>query len=1082
MKGTDALNLDESLVVAFERVAMIFSSRIALGSERWEPTYQELNQTANRLAHRLIACGVSPGDRIAILMAHDAPMVAAVLGALKAGQIIVALDPGDALPRLKTLVEDAEPSVVVTDVQNRELAAEFARTGRRVLNFEIEIAAGLADNPSIEIPPAQTACLTYTSGTTGRPRGVMKTHRQLRRAVAAHTESMLYTENDRNPLFSAISTGQGMTAIWWTLLNGAMLCPFPLAKKGVTGLADWIVDRGLTTYASSASVFRTLVKTIEGRPIFSNVHAVWLASESITADDFRLFRKHFPPTCALVHGLSSSETSNIAWSRWTQADRVPDGVLPVGHFSRDMDVALVGDDDQPVARGEVGDIVVTSRYVAAGYWRDPDLTAERFSAELDDQGTRRVRSGDRGRINADGLLEFCGRAGDYIKVRGNRIALADVERTLAGLDGIDGAAIIAVPRQLGEPMLVAFVVKASGASWTAPRLRQAMRACLSLSMVPSQIVFLDRLPFNRGNKIDREALRQHALPMRDDIRGERPRTETEVLLADIWADIFALSDIRLDEDFFGLGGDSLIGALVAARVHAALGVELTLGEIADHPTVAALAAVIDKRRRTGVVAPPIVRVPRAAHMPLSLFQEAMWPGCRRAEFTNVQSSRILGPLDVEAYKECLRYLVNRHEILRTTIGLVDDRPVQIIHPSAPLDFSIVDLTDCDDPEGRADEIFCEAAAQPIDLETLPIMRHVLAKIADDHYRLARINSFMIVDGFSARILERELAALYEAKLQGRTPAHPAQAPLHYADYAVWQRQITQAHVGPYLEETMAWWEGHFASRPPATKVPLRRWIRRSGLDPSEGVLRWMIEGTAAKRLDEIARHAGTTHFVVRLAAFAALVANMTGNPAVAIGTFFDNRNRAQAQAIVGRFVNWVPLVFSYDSSKTFVEWLQIVHARVFETLAHSELPFDTIQKQLQAKGIKPPETEITFMLSRDNPEQQFGNLAVINDIFSVGTMPWGCMFYVDEKAPVNCHVRFDANRCDQKDMRALLDRYLRLLEAVARQPAASMGTLLTSLGAKPPRLMRAMYAARFRDLLSLKSIRGASKTWLSSRG
>jgi hypothetical protein len=555
-----------------------------------------------------------------------------------------------------------------------------------------------------------------------------------------------------------------------------------------------------------------------------------------------------------------------------------------------------------------------------------------------------------------------------------------------------------------------------------------------------------------------------------------------VLLADIWADVFELSDVRLDEDFFSLGGDSLMGALVAAQVHAALDVELTLGEIADHPTVSALAAIIDKRRQTGIAAPPIVHAPRAAHMPLSLFQEAMWPQCRGPDFTNVQSTRIVGPLDVEAFKECLRYLIDRHEILRTTIDLVEGRPVQIIHPTAPLDFSIVDLTDCDDPEGRSDEIFREAAAQAIELGKLPIMRHVLTKIADDHYRLARINSFMIIDGFSARILERELAILYEAKRQGSAPPLPAQAPLHYADYATWQRQITRADDSPYFNETMTWWQRHLATTLPATKLPLRRLVRRKGLNPSDGVFQWMLEAGAAKRLDEIARSAGTTHFVVRLAVFAALIADMTGNPAITIGTFFDNRSRAQAQNIVGRFVNWVPLVFSYDPSKTFEEWLQIVHARVFETLAHSELPFAAIQKQLQAKGIKPPETDITFMLSRDNSSQQFGNLAISNDIFTVGTMPWGCLFYVDEKAPANCHVRFDANRCGQKDMRALLNRYLRLLEVAACEPAASIGMLLTSLGAKPPRLMRALYAARFRDLLSLKSIRGAAKTWLPLRG
>ena len=229
-EGVEAPDFDESPVAAFERVAATFPSRIALGSDVWEPTYRGLNETANRLAHRLIACGVASGDRVAILMSHDAPLVAAVLGILKAGSIVVALDPGDPVSRLKMLVEDAEPSVIVTDVQNRNLAAEFGHPGCSILNFESETATGPVQNPSIEIPPEQTAFLTYTSGTTGRPKGVMKTHRQLRRAAAVHSEAMQYTENDRIPLFATISTGQGSTGLWF-LLNGAMLCPFPLKNK-----------------------------------------------------------------------------------------------------------------------------------------------------------------------------------------------------------------------------------------------------------------------------------------------------------------------------------------------------------------------------------------------------------------------------------------------------------------------------------------------------------------------------------------------------------------------------------------------------------------------------------------------------------------------------------------------------------------------------------------------------------------------------------------------------------------------------------------------------------------------------------
>ena len=650
--------------------------------------------------------------------------------------------------------------------------------------------------------------------------------------------------------------------------------------------------------------------------------------------------------------------------------------LPIGHFARDMDVSLLGDDGQPVARGEVGEIVVKSRYLANGYWRDPELTAERFSADLDGNGTRQVRTGDQGRINADGLLEFCGRKDDRIKIRGNRIEPLDIERALEGLPGIDRVAVVAIARDNHEPVLVAFVVKKSNASWTAPRLRHAVRAKLPLHMVPSRIVFLESLPYNKGNKIDREALRQYSLPVRNDSKSEKPQTETEMLLADIWAEIFDLPDIGRDDDFFNLGGDSLSGAIVAARVHAALGVELSLGEIADHPTVSALAALIDDCRRTGSSGtPPMVPVPRGASMPVSLFQELMWNSHRenRVALTLIRTYRVIGPLDIEILKECLSYLVDRHEILRTTFGLVEGCLAQIIHPSAPLDFSFIDLIDADDPEGQADSIFREEDSQEINLETLPIMRHVLIRIAHENYRLARIFSRIISDGPASHILNTELAILYEARLQGMEPPLPKAPSLQYADYAVWQRQVMRPD-GPYFNEVMSWWKSLISTAPPATRLPFRRLIPRAGLDPSEGVLQWKLEEWTAKRLDEIARSVDATHFTVRLAAFAALVADVTGNSTIVIGTSFVSRNHVDTQNIVGPFVNTIPLVFSYDATKTFLEWLEIVRDRVFETRTHSELSYEEVKQQLQAEGIEPPEIEILFAMSSDHSDQHFGNL------------------------------------------------------------------------------------------------------------
>jgi acyl-coenzyme A synthetase/AMP-(fatty) acid ligase len=323
---------DIPLASAFEHVAKSQPAHLAIdtGSQQW--TYAELNSAADELAYHLHAA-VARADRIAILMAHDGPAIGALVGVVKAGRIPVVLDPTDPVSRIADVLEDVEPSVIVTDVENMSLAQDIAPPGCDVFLFEMGTSAEHARKAlNIEMLSGDTAALVYTSGSTGRPKGVMKTHRQIFRNVAAHTEAMRYTRFDRIPLFSSMGTGQGMTLVWCALLNGATLCPFPIKSKGFAGLADWIADRGLTVYVSSASILRALARTIDSSLVFDKVRAVRLASESVTVEDVRSWRRHFSPQSVFVHTLSSSETGNIAWSRWEPTTRFRKDGFPSATF------------------------------------------------------------------------------------------------------------------------------------------------------------------------------------------------------------------------------------------------------------------------------------------------------------------------------------------------------------------------------------------------------------------------------------------------------------------------------------------------------------------------------------------------------------------------------------------------------------------------------------------------------------------------------------------------------------------------------------------------------------------------------
>jgi nonribosomal peptide synthetase DhbF len=340
------------------------------------------------------------------------------------------------------------------------------------------------------------------------------------------------------------------------------------------------------------------------------------------------------------------------------------------------------------------------------------------------------------------------------------------------------------------------------------------------------------------------------------------------------------------------------------------------------------------------------------------------------------------------------------------------------------------------------------------------MRHVLIRIAHENYRLARIFSHIITDGPSSQILNTELAFLYEARIQGIEPPLARVPSQQFADYAVWQRQIMRPD-GPYFNEVMTWWKSLISTVPPATRLPIRKLIPRAGLDPSEGVFQWKLEEGTAKRLDQFARSVHATHFTVRLAAFVALIADVTGNSSVVIGTHFVNRNLVDTQNIIGPFVNTTPLVFSYDATKTFLEWLQVVRDRVFETRTHSDLSYEEVKQQLRADGIEPPEIGIVFAMSSDRPDQHFGNLVMSNELCGVGKMPWGCQFFIEAQKPENCRVHFDAGVYGRNGMRAMLDRYLRLLEAAAHEPELLIGKLVAMTGAKPLRWTCRNYAERF---------------------
>lgn len=600
--GEDGAELvEQSIPALFAQVAARHGSRLALGSGAWQPTYAELNSAANRFAHQLIARGGATGGRAAMLMSHDTPLFAATLGALKAGQGIVVLNSTDPPTRLAEVLDDAQPGFIITDRANHALAARLAQPAHCVLCFE-ETASGPDRNPTLDIAPDALAFLLYTSGSTGRPKGVVQTHRNIIHNVFRLTRGMELGAADRIVLLASLSGGQGLATTWCALLNGAALCPFAAVERGVVGLAEWLNERRITVFVSSASVFRHFLGTLDAAARLPSVRLVRLASEPATTADFEAFQKHFPDNCILFSTLSSSETGNITQHRLNKRDAPAPGRLPVGWAAAGMELRLVDEQGLEVRAGDIGEIVVRSRYLSPGYWRNEALTAKRFVAVAGADGLREFRSGDRGRRLPDGALLFMGRSDNQVKIHGYRVELSEVEEALARQPGVEGAVVCARTGVNNAVQLIAYVVARNGQPRDAEPLRRELRRSLPGYMVPAAFVFLTQFPLTPHGKIDRNALPSPPGPAARSQAALKPRDVVERSVARIFESVLGLPSVGRRDDFFDLGGTSLQSVEVVAAIEETFNVALSPAALIEHSTVEKLApllaehAVIPSRR------------------------------------------------------------------------------------------------------------------------------------------------------------------------------------------------------------------------------------------------------------------------------------------------------------------------------------------------------------------------------------------------------------------------------------------------------------------------------------------------------
>ncbi|MET9827947.1 amino acid adenylation domain-containing protein [Streptomyces sp. NPDC006385] len=999
-------------------------------------TYRELEERANRLAHRLRRDGVRPADRVGICLDRSPELVVAMLAILKAGAAYVPLDPEYPGERLALMADDAGLRVIVT---RHRTATEIPGAGRLRLCLDDDRDGRAAEStarPDAFACARSTAYVIYTSGSTGRPKGVVVDHRAIVRLVR-ESDYVRVQAGDRVAQAANASFDAATFEVWGALANGG--CVVVLPRDIVLDpdkLAAALVEQGidslfLTTAAVNAVAHR--------RPdAFHTLRELLFGGEAVDPGTVRRILRHGAPQ-RLLHVYGPTETTTFA--TWHQVQDVPAdaATVPIGRPIANTQAYVLDARMRPVPVGMPGELYLGGPGLAAGYLGRADLTAERFVPHpfAESPGERLYRTGDTVRYRADGAIEFLGRSDGQVKIRGFRIEPGEIEAALGAHPAVARAAVVVdAPRDTGK-RLAAFVE--ATAAVTGEELRTWLRRSLPEYLVPSVYVPLDALPITPNGKVDRLALRvpegHRGLP---DGSGPAPRTPVEDILTGIWAEVLGLEHVAVDDDFFELGGHSLLSIPLLARVNEALGTSLSIRALMNGPTPRALAA---QATATAEDAGPVPRRREPGSdepVPLSFAQQRLWFMDQLEPDSSLYNVplvlRLHGDLDRVALERALGLLVQRHEVLRTSYPATRGRPRQHIAPAADVELPRTDLAGHPDPAAEAARLLRQDAIEPFDLASGPVLRARLVRLAPDEHRLSLVLHHIAIDGWSLPLVCDELGRLYAATVADE-PHRLPEPTLAYADYAEWQHAWLQ---GERLEQLLDHWRGVLGTDPVAPALPTDH-PRQSLRSFAGAVASAAIDTELARRVRALGRREGATEYMVLLAALQVLLADWSGDPEVTVGTPVAGRGRPGLDRLVGCLINMLPVRTSLADRPDFRALLARVRHAVLGALAHEDLPLDRMVEALVTRRDRQlsPIFRVMFNHVTATPDPDFGpGLRVEGDIGWTGeTAMFDLGLVVEARGEdLRLTLQYATDLFTEETANTLLARYIRVLETCTGEP------------------------------------------------
>jgi len=952
--GTGASHHEQLTTIAyrFEQYELSQPHATAVQYKTTQLSYRELNGLANQLSHYLIQCGFSKQAKVIVFVEPSIHIMVSILAIFKIGGVYIPLDPSFPADRIKIIMEDVSPDIVLTQ---QKLANLIHSSKTKLIELDASIAKFSNQselNLNLRIDPQLTASIFYTSGTTGKPKGVMASYANINHYINVAYRKYGFNSSDSMPAIARFTFSISLFELLLPIASGGKT--LVLDREHILDLDDLTNTLQDVSFAHiGPSLLKAVVAQIKSQRglDFHNLRHISSGGDMIPAELVRDLQSLFPKAeIYLIYGCS--EISCMGVTYFVDANQVIKKTY-VGKPFENVKVRIVDENLNRVAQGCIGNVCFAGQGLVKGYLNLPELSEQKFFL-LNKE--RFYNTGDRGRLNRKGDLELLGREDFQVQIRGVRIELGEIEFYLRQVKGIKDAVVSQLISDNKDPSLVGYVVIKNNSRLDRQQIRGSLLKKLPDYMVPSQYVFLEKLPLNHNLKVDRKALPRSIIPTEKKMVSAKTKTQKTIIA--LWKNLLEIKQIGIQTDFFEVGGDSLLLTQLRTKIGKTFGVTLPLSLLFRHTTIEDLALVIDSSSLQEFSVQPDIQLASSTKNnrletlgEMSFAQQRLWyleqlnPGTPLYNIPII--IKLAGQFGTESISQFFKYFCNKHDSLRTSLTTNESPPKQMIHSN--INISINTLNFNNKTESEVHRYLENESIIPFKLTEIPLFRINLLKLGNDEAILFLVIHHIIFDAWSLDILLSEFKMFFglsnEEKHDHLQASRLDIGIFQYSDYAQWQNRWIK---GGGVEQQLNLWLDKLAGELPVLRIPEQK--SRATIQSTAGATETIsLSKEISARVLKKSRQKRVTPFMYFLTVYVIALYRYSDQQDIIIGTPMANRNIEETESMVGFFINTLPIRIKIDDRETFLSLLDKVKTQSLFGFDNQDIPFESLVAKLNPK-------------------------------------------------------------------------------------------------------------------------------------